>query len=998
MDLFLKGSEWRRWDLHIHSPETKLSNGYVLGDSHDVWDKFIEMLESSPVEAFGITDYYSCDNYFKIIEKYKIKYPNTKKVFFCNIELRFSEAISKDNKNPNVHVIFDNDPKKCPKVQIEKFLASLKVLGTNKTGARITCTDLKSKKDIEAASVTIDALEEALRHTFGNDKSYLVVFPANNDGIRSTDAGSPRKVKASDTMDNLADLFFGNERNKEWFLRCDRYEEGESEPKPVVSGSDAHSFQDLVRLEGNVSGYEPTWIKADLTFRGLKQICFEPDARVFIGPEPPVVIRKSQQSTKFISNLSINQLSNYDERNGEWFKNVNIPINPELTAIIGNKGSGKSAVVDIIGLIGESRQEPYFSFLTNEAKNKKFKQTGYAEYFEAELEWYSATKVSKLLSASIDRSRPEAVRYLPQNYFEQLTNEIEIEEFRREIENVVFSHVDETERLEKTSFRDLQDFKTQQSTNEINAFKAALGELNSEIVRLESQKDPFFKQTIQEQIKVKRNELASLDKTKPVEVSKPDSEDDEQRQLSEQISSCTERIANITSAGKRAIELIAQRKATLQKLDALEVELASLSRAVSEKKESLKSVCISLDLDIDVIVTVDIITKPIKDKIISVQSELDDLENDSKIVFSVDTDLEKLKSLPDLRGAYSYLKTRIGVLKDQLGTPQRKYQAYLDKLAKWTSQRLDIIGAGEFPKEGTINFLESQIFYIENELPAMIEDAYLKRRDLSKRIYDSKKQVLNFYSDLKASVEDKLSAVKAEGFSVNIEASFVLDRHFPELFLNFINKTKRGSFHGSNEPTNVLKKLVSSTDWNDFNSAFEFISESIGKLKSYDGKDVSIDGQVHDVKGFYDFIFSLGYFQPRYELRLGTKNINELSPGEKGLLLLVFYLQLDKDNTPLVIDQPEDNLDNESIFTVLANCIRKAKESRQVILVTHNPNLAVGADAEQVIYVRLDKANKYKFSFESGAIENPRINQKIVDVLEGTQPAFIKRRLKYQIK
>jgi predicted ATPase len=131
---------------------------------------------------------------------------------------------------------------------------------------------------------------------------------------------------------------------------------------------------------------------------------------------------------------------------------------------------------------------------------------------------------------------------------------------------------------------------------------------------------------------------------------------------------------------------------------------------------------------------------------------------------------------------------------------------------------------------------------------------------------------------------------------------------------------------------------------------------------------------------------------------LGGKSLNELSPGEKGLLLLVFYLQLEKYNNPLIIDQPEDNLDNEIIFTVLASCIREAKKNRQVILVTHNPNLAVGADAEQIIYVQLEKSQNSKFTYETGSIENPRINQKIIDVLEGTQPAFVKRRLKYRIK
>ncbi|HWI23286.1 MAG TPA: hypothetical protein VNS59_00005, partial [Lysobacter sp.] len=70
---------------------------------------------------------------------------------------------------------------------------------------------------------------------------------------------------------------------------------------------------------------------------------------------------------------------------------------------------------------------------------------------------------------------------------------------------------------------------------------------------------------------------------------------------------------------------------------------------------------------------------------------------------------------------------------------------------------------------------------------------------------------------------------------------------------------------------------------------------------------------------------------------------------------------------------------------------------RQIILVTHNPNLAVVADAEQIIHVAIDKKDRRNdFSFVSGSIENPRINQAVVDILEGTLPAFDNRRLKYR--
>jgi ABC-type cobalamin/Fe3+-siderophores transport system ATPase subunit len=152
-----------------------------------------------------------------------------------------------------------------------------------------------------------------------------------------------------------------------------------------------------------------------------------------------------------------------------------------------------------------------------------------------------------------------------------------------------------------------------------------------------------------------------------------------------------------------------------------------------------------------------------------------------------------------------------------------------------------------------------------------------------------------------------------------------------------------------------------------------------------------------DVHAFYNFLFSLDYLVPRYTLKLGEIELSQLSPGEKGALLLIFYLLIDKNDIPLVMDQPEENLDNESVYKLLVQYIKEAKKRRQIIIVTHNPNLAVVCDAEQVIYAKIDKANRNIVSYKSGSIENTEINRKIVDVLEGTMPAFRNRESKYTI-
>ena len=151
----------------------------------------------------------------------------------------------------------------------------------------------------------------------------------------------------------------------------------------------------------------------------------------------------------------------------------------------------------------------------------------------------------------------------------------------------------------------------------------------------------------------------------------------------------------------------------------------------------------------------------------------------------------------------------------------------------------------------------------------------------------------------------------------------------------------------------------------------------------------------HNQKELYDYLYEMDYVQPFFQLKMNGKPLSSLSPGERGALLLLLYLFVDMDDKPLIIDQPEENLDNESVYTYLVRFIRQAKQKRQIIIVTHNPNLAVVCDADQIIRMNIDKQNKNTVTFASGAIEDTIINKQIVDVLEGTYPAFHNRDRKY---
>lgn len=352
-----KGSIWRKWDLHVHTPETKLSDGYKSEKGEDVWDNFIDIIELSDVDAIGITDYFSCTNYFNFIERHKKLYPKSKKIFFPNVEFRLPTSVNKENEEINIHVIFSND---LSETELNDFLTSLKTNHTTKTEKRISCKSLKSNQ-YESATVNHIELIEALRENFGKSKPYLVFVAANNDGLRPLKS-SQRKLRITDEIDKLSDGFFGGIQNVEYYLQNDRLEDKSFiKAKPVVCGCDAHSFNDLenlgkqkiIQIKGKkdqiVSNI--TWIKADLTFEGLKQIIYEPKHRVFIGPlSPRSPIRKLESiKFKFPTDTFIRN-KNSDLKQELCINKLNsrIDFSDYFTCIIGGRGTGKSTIINIL--------------------------------------------------------------------------------------------------------------------------------------------------------------------------------------------------------------------------------------------------------------------------------------------------------------------------------------------------------------------------------------------------------------------------------------------------------------------------------------------------------------------------------------------------------------------------------------------------------------------------------------------------------------------------
>ena len=126
---------------------------------------------------------------------------------------------------------------------------------------------------------------------------------------------------------------------------------------------------------------------------------------------------------------------------------------------------------------------------------------------------------------------------------------------------------------------------------------------------------------------------------------------------------------------------------------------------------------------------------------------------------------------------------------------------------------------------------------------------------------------------------------------------------------------------------------------------------------------------------------------------LNGRPVNEKSPGQRSSAMLPLIALVEK--TPLVIDQPEDNLDKRLIAGVLVRILAELKEQRQIIVCTHDPNILVGGDAEQVVVLEAESDRRGKVVLH-GSIDNDDIVQEVVDLLEGGAEAFEARRKRYR--
>ncbi len=1030
-----RGSEWRKWDLHIHTPMS-IRQQYG-GNTDEVWEKFISDLENLPQEfkVIGINDYIFLDGYTKVLEFKKNGRLENIDLILPVVELRIDKFGSIGDeawKKVNFHIIFSNDVDALTIEQqflnaiqhSHKLSPDYESLDFSGVITRESLSDFGQKiKDSSNGKVTgsnivvgfnnitygYKEILERLTSTYFKD-SYLTAIGKTEWEALRWDASIADKKNVI----NRADLVFISSKSIEGFDKAKAKLKEQSVNDKLIDCSDAHHFSfSIDSCEKPIKdrlGKCFTWIKADPTFEGLKQIIFEPLDRVYIGDQPEIFERVKNNKNKYIDRLSINQKSEYNGKQGIWFKNIDIPFNNELVAIIGNKGSGKSALTDIIGLLGNTHNAGEKNKNLTFLKSPKFRKRGFAENFEAKLIWAdNKDEGSTSLNQDLDLNQKEKVKYLPQHYFESLTNDIDSGNFEKTLKDVTFLHISEEEKLGCSSFDELEKIKKKSIEADLTELKNELSEISDEIILLEYKKHPNNLKRLNNLLLEKQKEYKGHLALKPQKVKDPAKDEKAGKekkvlyQKLESLNSKLEKISKSIDESREQLNLLTLEK---EDLNVFYNDLIRFEKNISDYKQKKRKAYQKYGFDIDLIIKTTFNHQEIKKKIGQIELKTSVLNNKLRTKDEIDLKFfskeeETKKALQDsLEVKRDSIQTQINKNKKDLTKPEREFQEYNENLQSWELKRKSIEGAPDTPD--TILFFEKEISYIRKTINKDINDLREERLEKALEIFHKKMEIVELYNSFKKSIDSKISSDKDfhKRYLMEIEAGFKVSPKFATDFLGFINKSKSGTFRGAEEKDIVSLfeelNLLEGDEIKKILSKIIFILENDQRLEiREEDQKHQISDQISNIKGFYDFLFSLEYLIPKYELKLDQKTLEELSPGEKGALLLVFYLMIDKEDTPLIVDQPEDNLDNKSVFQVLTHFIKEAKKRRQIIIVTHNPNLAVGADAEQIVFVELDKTNKYKFSFESGSIENPTINNKIVDILEGTMPAFDKRKLKY---
>lgn len=860
MDLFERGSEWRRWDLHLHTASS-YDYEYKGADCDEI---LAQKLQDNSIAAVAITDHFIIDK--KRIEHLKELAPNI--VFFPGVELRT------DKGDTNIHVILIFSDQSNLDELVEDF-------NVFKRDAKDYDNNEKIYWDYNSQILPFAQKHNALisihagRKSNGVDEKISNSLP-HNQAVKSEYATTISIFE----MGQVRDI---DEYNEKVIPNIGA--------KPMIICSDNHDARN----------YDPAnklWIKADVTFNGLKQIIYEPDERVRISDTKP----ECKPDYYVIDKVVLND---------EEFSNEPIYFNDKLTCIIGGKSTGKSILLHNMAKAIDEKQVQEKESIVN---------TSTKELSNTLVYWSDG-----------ENDGDRRIIYIPQSYLNCLSDKQEV---TTEIDNMIQSVILNNENA-KTAF-DKMLIAIKEKRSELNIKILNLLDIHKEIIELDDEKKELGDRSgIEKEIKKLQEQKDVL--SKDLDISDED----------------------------------------IQKYETALTESSNRFKQITQVTDEMLSLANIRDIAIPASINQDDFSAGTLRKIDEIKTQIIDAANKqwaTERECLVNGLLDRQKKLQNEKAEFD------AIVKDL----QPKIQDN-KAIAEFATKILE-------EKDKLVAFitLDEKLKTKKSEEQALISEIYSIPLQI-KELRNEYANVINSEEAFKGhEIEFKVEVpFRKEEFLKTLETDFVIRS------VKFKNTIKMDSFAEEDYTAEKLKEII------------EKLLSGVLEIKV----GHNIESILRDIND--------DWYNIKYKVVMDNDNIDVMSPGKKALVLLKLLIDLAESKCPILIDQPEDDLDNRSVFDELIPFIRRKKKERQIIVVTHNANVVLGADAEEIIIANQTGSkseNKEKrFEYRSGAIENDNpvfdtdgnvevgilnskgIQQHICDILEGGEIAFEKRKNKYRI-
>jgi len=900
------GSIWNKWDLHAHSPDTNQNNQF----KGVTIEAYVDALIANQISLVGVTNYF----YFKDNELEKIRAEIAKKsvkiTVLGNVEFRITQP-NKDGEWINVHCIFAEH---VSTAQINSALSRLEISNTgNYQQAIYCCKESFEQNKIQHSDIIVDfdKLIEHMKKSFRFGVDYLIAVCPNGYGGFRPDVKEGRSIAAAIEIEKKGQLLLGNKDDRDFFLYyLERYKG--AVPKPVFCCSDAHSLKSDPKNGKFSVGENYTWVKAKPTFEGLRQALIEPEARV-------------QQTDDFIEKTFIKPKFTSIQLDGEIFTGQaikfqpqTIPLNPNMVAIIGGRGTGKSLFLDSM-----------HSMFNHQAVFNN--------------------------ARSVD------------------VNSLRITFDQGDGTELVFNSQDDTYSYLHVSQGDIQNFSQEPSklSDEIKRMLGIHGvNFNTVTTNAITENIGKYRSFVQYW------ELSDADGNR---LNTPEHQNAIKAQFTKLMATITNpQNQQYIEQYQNNLKSVNEKQTVINELKEIQ---AVIVRSIQEINSSLGGINQKLLVPNHVpLITTVATDQKITANILQFEGQISQLQTNNLAIVSAFQQQGINQDISSLLGKISEYQLAIDTANAKLQEIQlrtQQYQVYVQTRVNLALTYRDYLNTEKLKIDDKFQSLKVDKEHWSGDQNDLVSSMLADISINGNIVFDNK----SFYEGLEGCLNrGKFRATQSQTTAKRLEEMFAIKGI--DDFFNLINGNQQIVCEGDVDAQGQqIRIAIEDLFWRSeyFNQGGRF--ELLNYLFSPDS-----------IKNYL-------YVNAEFEYK--GKTVDKLSVGQRGTFYVCLKLATDPFGSPFVFDQPEDDLDNDFIMGQLVPLFSKIKKYRQVIIVTHNANLVVNTDAEQIIVA----SNEGEvISYESGALEDGSVvngvgtKASICNILEGGSYAFEKRERKYGIQ